>query len=84
MEESVAEITGQVEDLGRKIQLNECTVVLQLYDNSVYQVGGPGGGGGVRPLPVPDIHGKYHIAGTLQVADRAAIKERTTMLSPLI
>jgi hypothetical protein len=45
MEESVSEITGQVEDLGRKIRLNECTVVLQLYDNSVYQVGGPGGGG---------------------------------------
>jgi hypothetical protein len=41
MEERVAEITGQVEDLGRKIQLNECTVVLQQYDNSVYQVGGP-------------------------------------------
>jgi hypothetical protein len=43
-EESVAEITGQVEDLGRKIQLNECTVILQLYDNSVYQSEDRGGG----------------------------------------
>jgi hypothetical protein len=63
------------------VQLSECTVILQLYDNSVYQVGGPGG---VRHLPIPDKQGRYHIDGTLQVADKTAIKEMTALLSPLI
>jgi hypothetical protein len=55
--------------------------ILQLYDNSVYQVGGPGG---VRHLPTCDRQGRYHIDGTLQVADKSAIKEMTAMLSPII
>jgi hypothetical protein len=40
--------------------------------------------GGVRHLPVPDTHGRYHIDGMLQVADKAAIKEITALLTPLI
>ncbi len=80
-EKSVAEVTGQIEDLGRTLQLSECTAILQLYDNTVYQVGGPGG---VRHLPTCDLQGRYHIDGTLQVADKPAIKEMTAMLSPLI
>jgi hypothetical protein len=79
-ENSVAEITGLIEDLGRDLQLSDCTVILQLYDNSVYQVGGPGG---VRHLPTCDRQGRYHIDGTLQVADKSAIKEMTALLSPL-
>ncbi len=80
-ENSVAEVTGQIADLGLTLQLNECTVILQLYDNSVYQVGGSGG---VRHLPTPDKQGRYHIEGTLQVADKTAIKEMIALLTPLI
>jgi hypothetical protein len=67
--------------LSMSLQLSECTAILQLYDNSVYQVGGPGG---VRHLPTCDRQGRYHIEGTLQVADKSAIKEMTAMLTPLI
>jgi hypothetical protein len=70
---------------GVLLQLNECTVILQLYDNSVYQVVGPGG---VRHLPTPDKQGRYHIEGTLQVADKTAIKAlgqaRKAFLAPLM
>jgi hypothetical protein len=80
-ESSVAEITLAVVELGKTVQLDSCTVLMQLYDNSVFQVGGPGG---VRTLPKPDSTGRYHITGTLQVADKAAIKEMTGILQPLI
>jgi hypothetical protein len=77
---SVAKITSQVEELRLTVQLNECTVLLQLYDNSVH-VGGPGS---VRYLSAPDNLSRYHIDGTLQVADKTAIKEMTVLLTPLI
>ncbi len=80
-ESSVAETTSAVTDLAKMVQLDSCTVLIQLYDNSVFQVGGPGG---VRTLPKPDSTGRYHINGTLQVADKAAIKEMTAVLQPLI
>jgi hypothetical protein len=76
---NVTEITAQVVDLGKSIQLENSTAVLQLYDNSIFQVGGPGG---VRHLPKPDFRGHYHIDGTLQIADKAAVKEMMAMLSP--
>jgi hypothetical protein len=38
----------------------------------------------VRHLPTADRQGRYHIEGTLQVADKTAIKEMTAMLTPLI
>jgi hypothetical protein len=66
--------------MGEKKRLN-ITVILQLFDNSVYQVGDPGG---IRHLPAPDNHGRYNINGTLQVVDKAAIKEMTASLLPLI
>jgi lysophospholipase L1-like esterase len=78
---SVAEVTSAVEDLAKSVQLDSSIVLIQLYDNSVFQVGGPGG---VRSLPKPDGCGKYHINGTLQVANKAAVKEMTTLLQPLI
>jgi hypothetical protein len=65
-DESVALLTREIMELGKT------TVILQLFDNSVYQVGGPCR---VRQLPVLDNCGRYHIDGTLQVADKAAIKE---------
>ncbi len=77
---NVVEITSQVMDLGKTVQLNKSTEVLQLYDSSIFQVGGPGG---VRHLPKPDFRGAYHIDGTLQIADKAAVKEMTTLFFPL-
>jgi hypothetical protein len=47
----------------------------QLYDNSVYLVGGPGG---EKHHPIWDARGTYHIDGPLVVADL------TKMLWPLI
>jgi hypothetical protein len=78
---TVASLTKRVEELGSSVQLENCTAILQLYDNTVYQVGGPGG---VRHLPLPDRCGTYHINGSLHVADKNAVKEMTTMLQPLI
>jgi hypothetical protein len=80
-ETSVSEITSEVVELGKAVQLDNSTAILQLYDNTVYQVGGPGG---TRSLPKPDYHGHYHIEGTLQVADKAAVKEMTGLLAPLL
>jgi hypothetical protein len=57
-----------------------CMVVLQLFDNSVYQVGGPGG---VRYLPEIDQYGHYHITGSLQIADKGAVKEMVGLHAPL-
>jgi hypothetical protein len=54
---------------------------VQLFDNSVYQVGGPGG---VRSLPKADQYGQYHVTGSLQIADKAAVKDMVGILSPVI
>jgi hypothetical protein len=42
-EESVAEITGKIEELRKMVQLENSTVILQVCDNTVYQIGGLGG-----------------------------------------
>ncbi len=80
-DESVAMLTREIGELGKTVQLKNTTVILQLFDNSDYQVEGSGG---VRHLPVLDSHRRYHINGTLQVADKVAIKEMTAILLPLI
>jgi hypothetical protein len=56
-------------------------VIVQLFDNSIYQVGGPGG---VRYLPKADQCGRYHVTGSLQIADKTAVKEMVGVLSPAI
>jgi hypothetical protein len=78
---NVASLTKRVEELDSSVQLENCTAILQLYDNTVYQAGGPGG---VRHLPLPDRCGTYHIKGSLHVADKNAVKEMTTMLQLLV
>jgi hypothetical protein len=55
--------------------------VLQLYDNSVFMVGGPGG---ERHHPVWDQKGIYHIDGRLVVANKDTVKELTALLLPLL
>jgi hypothetical protein len=56
-------------------------VLLQLYDNSVYLVGGAAG---TKSLPKRDSKGVYHVVGALVVADNAGIKDVTNKLVPLV
>jgi hypothetical protein len=79
--DAVREKIAQVNDLASEMDLKDAVCVLQLYDNSVYLVGGPGG---VRHLPVRDSAGRYHVDGRLLVADKAGIKDLTATLAPLI
>jgi hypothetical protein len=63
------------------IDLKSSVCVLQLYDNSVYLVGGPGG---VKHLPARDPTGKYHVDGPLIVADKSGVKDLTAKFIPLL
>jgi hypothetical protein len=78
---SVSELTKILEPEIQNHTEGPCTAILQLFDNSVYQVGGPGG---VRYLPDRDQYGQFHITGTLQVADKGAVKEMVGLLAPLL
>jgi hypothetical protein len=80
-EPNVAAKTAEIASLGDQISLENATIVLQLYDNSVFMVGGAGG---TKSLPVRDDCGRYHINGELVVADKAGIKDLTSKLVPLI
>ncbi len=80
-DDAVREKIAQVKDLATEIDLKEAVCVLQLYDNSVYLVGGSGG---VRHLPVRDSAGRYHVDGRLLVADKTCIKDLTATLAPLL
>jgi hypothetical protein len=66
---------------GTDVNWNNAVVVLQLFDNSVYMVGGEGG---VKRLPVRDRNGRYHVDGILTVADKPTVKELTNLLAPLL
>ncbi len=77
---SVAGLVKKVESELREPAVGTCIVILQLFDNSVYQTGGPGG---IRYLPDKDQYGQYHITGSLQVADKDAVKEMVGLLAPL-
>ncbi len=79
--DAVREKIAQVNDLASEIDLKDAVCVLQLFDNSIYMVGGPGG---VRHLPVRDSAGLYHVDGPLLVAENAGIKDLTAKLAPLL
>jgi hypothetical protein len=57
------------------------TVILQLFDNSVYMVAGPGG---EKKLPCKDRHSTYHIDGSLVVADKPTVRELVCIVIPLL
>jgi hypothetical protein len=63
------------------VNWEDAVVVLQLFDNSVYLVGREGG---IKRLPAKDRSGKYHVDGTLTVADKPTVKELTNILAPLL
>ncbi len=70
-----------MKDLLSRIDIDMATVVLQLFDYSVYMVGGPGG---EKRLPGRDRSGTYHIDGSMVVADRTAIKDLLSQLTPVL
>jgi hypothetical protein len=77
----VKEKTAEIVKLGEQIDLEKATVILQVYDNSVYLVGGTGG---TKSLPVRGMDGAYHITGKLVVADKAGVKDLSGKLVLLI
>jgi hypothetical protein len=80
-DQNVKKKVAEIANLSEEIELEKATIVLQLYDNSVFLVGGAGG---TKSLPTRDPEGRYHINGELLVTDKAGIKELTSMLVPLI
>jgi hypothetical protein len=80
-EQSVLEKVAELNRLGEQIELEKATILLQLYDNSVYLVGGAGG---TKCLPTRSADGTYHVPGELLVADKTGIKDLSNKLVPLI
>jgi hypothetical protein len=78
---SVASLITALTETAGAVDWATATVILQLYDNSVYMVSGPRG---EKFLPRKDKKGTYHIEGSLAVADKAAVKDLLARLSPLL
>jgi hypothetical protein len=78
---SVASMVTALTETAGAVNWATATVILQLFDNSVYMVSGPGG---EKFLPKKDKRGTYHIEGSLAVADKAAVKDLVARLSPLL
>jgi hypothetical protein len=79
--DSVAELVDAVKNISPAVAWDSATTVLQLFDNSVYMVGGPEG---EKRLPCKDRSGTYHIDGTLVVADKPTVKGLVNLTVPLL
>jgi hypothetical protein len=79
--DSVLKLVEKIHELANDIDLDSATVILQVFDNSVYMAGGPGG---VKWLPSKDRGGTYHIDGSLVVADKAAVKDLVHQFAPVL
>jgi hypothetical protein len=77
----VTVLLERIQELASEVNLDNATVILQPFDNSVYMTGGPGG---EKRLPVKDDAGTYHIEGSLVVADKAAVKDLVQQLTPVL
>jgi hypothetical protein len=75
---SVTELVRIVERDKRLPEHEDVTAVIQLLDNSVFQVGGPGG---THHLPSDDSCGTCHIDGALYVADKPAVRDLVNKLT---
>ncbi len=60
---------------------SDVTAIIQLLDNSVFLVGGPGG---TRHLPRRDTDGIYHVDGVLHVANKPEVRDLVSKLTPLL
>jgi hypothetical protein len=78
--DTVAEMVDTVSSTASEVEWNTATVILQLFDNSVYMVGSPGG---KKKLPSKEGQGTYHIDSSLVVADKLTVKELVNILSLL-
>jgi hypothetical protein len=79
--DTVKDLVNEVTVTAASVNWDTTTVILQLFDNSIYMVGGQGG---EKTLPKRDHGGTYHIDGHLVVADKAAVKGLMGLLMPLI
>ncbi len=78
---SIAELTQRVADEMKRWGRDDITVVIQLLDNSLYQVTGTDG---TRFFPRADTNGVYHIDGAFHVADKSAVRDLVSKMMPLI
>jgi hypothetical protein len=79
--DTVEAITAAVTDTAAAVNWSTATVVLQLFDNSVYLVSKPGG---EKHLPRKDRSGTYHVEGNLTVAVKATVKDLVHQITPLL
>jgi succinate dehydrogenase flavin-adding protein (antitoxin of CptAB toxin-antitoxin module) len=78
---SISELAQQSLDVLKQLARDDVTAVIQLLDNSVYQVIGSDG---TKYLPRADTLGVYHIDGSLQVSDKNDVRELVSRMMPLI
>ncbi len=71
----------QVTTAAAQVNWDTAEIVLQLFNNSVYLEGGPGG---EKRLPCKDRHGIYQVDGNLIVAIKPVIKDLVSTLAPLL
>jgi hypothetical protein len=77
----VSEKIEQIRNLASDIDFKNAMCIMQLYDNSIYLVGSPGG---IRHLPACDSSGKFHIGGPLLVPDKPGVKDIMAKRVPLV
>jgi hypothetical protein len=79
--DTIAELVGTISSSAPNVDWDSATVILQLFDNSVYMVGGMEG---EKSLPAKDRNGTYHIDSSLVVADKPAVKGLVNLTVPLL
>jgi hypothetical protein len=77
----VEELVAEVTETAASVDWENATVIIQLFDNSIYMVGGQGG---KKKLPSKDWSGTHHTDGNLVVADKKAVKGLQGLLMPLL
>jgi hypothetical protein len=78
---SVAELAQSVTATTTKVNWDMADVILLLFDNSLYLVGGSGA---EKFLPCKDRYGTYHINGNFTIADESVVKDLVVTLSSLL
>jgi hypothetical protein len=73
-------MTATVTDSAAVVDWATATVILQLFDDSIYMVSEPRG---EKTLLRKDRIVLYHIEGSLAVADKVTIKDLVARLGPL-
>ncbi len=79
--ENVNDLVTELTATAARVNMDSAKVILQLLDNSVYLVRDPGG---ETHLPCKDRQGKYHVDGSLVVADKATVRDLLTTAGPLL